>query len=148
VARALRCAGATAGLAVLFVVAVVAAGDAARGALVGHPRYRTPFAAIECTAPPGLSNADFLDEVQYLGRLPDRVDSLQPDLETILRAAFAAHPRVASVDAVGRPGPGRIEVRLTFRPVPPAADDSDDGPHRAASTIRNTIDATANPSTM
>src|SRR2546423_13750907 len=63
-------------------------------------RYRVPFAAVECPAPPGLQPAEFLDEVQYLANLPDQLELLDRQLPARLAAAFAAHPWVVRVNQV------------------------------------------------
>ena len=57
----------------------------------------------------------FLDEVQYLSRLPDRLSVLDDNLSQRLSAAFAKHPWVEKVDRVMVEAPRRISVRLTLR---------------------------------
>lgn len=99
----------------LAVGGVVAVGHIARDALGPHDRYLLPFADIDCPAPPGKDKAEFLGEVQYNGKFPDRVNVLDPTLPERLRAAFATHPRVAKVGAIRILSPRRVEVELTFR---------------------------------
>lgn len=100
----------------LAIAGVVAVGNIARDALGPNDRYLLPFAEIDCPAPPGQDRTEFLYEVQYIGRFPERVNVLDPTLPDQLRSAFAAHKRVAKVSAVRVQPPRRIEVDLTFRP--------------------------------
>ena len=100
----------------LAVGGVVAVGNIARDALGPADRYLLPFAEIDCPVPPGKDRAEFLGEVQYNGRFPDRVNVLDPSLPDRLRDAFRQHPRVAKVNAVRVLSPRRVEVELTFRP--------------------------------
>ena len=68
----------------------------------------------------------FLTEVRFMARLPEWVPAIDPALPDTLRTAFAAHPWVASVDAV-EPTAGGLRVGLTFREpvlvVPVAGED-------------------------
>jgi hypothetical protein len=100
----------------LAVAGVVAVGHVATDAIRPNDRYRLPFADIDCPAPPGQSRAEFLGEVQYTGKFADRVNVLDPSLPDRLRAAFAAHPRVANVGAIRVLSPRQVKVELTFRP--------------------------------
>lgn len=103
-------------VAALAVGGVVAVGNIARDALGPSDRYLLPFAEIDCPTPPGQDRAEFLGEVQYIGRFPDRVNVLDSTLPDKLRAAFAAHRRVAKVGRVSVLPPKRVQVELTFRP--------------------------------
>jgi hypothetical protein len=96
--------------AVLLVVALL--GRWARDSLRGD--YTLPFAAIECTPPPGPEQAGLLGEVQYFARLPDNVPFLEDDLAGRLRHAFEHHPWVESVGGVSI-GRRRITVQLSYR---------------------------------
>ena len=100
----------------LAVGGVVAVGNVARDALGPSDRYLLPFAQIDCPVPAGKGRAEFLGEVQYNGKFPDRVNVLDPGLPDRLREAFRQHPRVARVDAVRVLAPRRVQVELTFRP--------------------------------
>ncbi len=104
---------ATAGL---IVAGVIAVGNAARDALAPEDRYLLPFAEIDCPAPPGQLKAEFLGEVQYLDRLPDRVNVLDGALPDQLRAAFEKHRRVERVVKISVVPPKRVRVELVFRP--------------------------------
>jgi hypothetical protein len=100
----------------LVVAGVVAVGNVARDALGPTDRYLVSFAEIECPTPPGKDRAEFLGEVQYNGRFPDRINVLDPTLPDQLREAFRQHPRVAQVSTVRVLPPKRVKVDLTFRP--------------------------------
>jgi hypothetical protein len=100
----------------LAVGGVVAVGNVARDALGPSDRYLLPFAEIDCPVPPGKDRAEFLGEVQYNGRFPDRINVLDPGLPDRLREAFRQHPRVAQVNGVRVLAPRRVQVELTFRP--------------------------------
>lgn len=82
--------------------------------LRGVDRYQVPLAEVRCAAPAGLSRAEFLEEVQYYGRLPNRLDPLDDGLAESLREAFGKHPWVEQVRDV-RVSPRSVEVVLTFR---------------------------------
>jgi hypothetical protein len=99
----------------LFFAGLILLGRLALEELRAQDRYTLPFSAIDCTSPPGLSRADFLDEVQYLGSFPERLHLLEPDLAARLAEGFARHPWVAKVETVEVAQPGRVRVRLTFR---------------------------------
>ena len=103
----------------LLIAISLVAGIAWVGRLVGHQlvgeeRYSVRVSDIDCPTPPGVDRALFLTEVRYMARLPATVPAIDPELPETLRAAFAAHPWVASVDAV-EPTPGGLRVGLTFR---------------------------------
>jgi cell division septal protein FtsQ len=78
-------------------------------------RYLVPVADIECDPPAGLDRVEFLDQVRYDARLPAQVNVLDDDLPAQLRAAFAKHPWVETVDDVQLRSPRTITVRLTYR---------------------------------
>jgi hypothetical protein len=107
------------GLAVagLAVAGVIAVGSAARESLGPQDRYLLPFAEIDCPNPPGQDRAEFLEQVQYYGSFPDKVNVLDPTLPDQLRDAFAKHRRVERVDKVTILPPKRVRVELTFRPT-------------------------------
>jgi hypothetical protein len=100
----------------LIVGGVVAVGNVARESLGPHDRYSLPFNEIECPTPPGQDRSEFLGEVQYTGRFPDRVSVLDPTLPERLKEAFGQHPRVERVGSVTVLPPKRVKVELTFRP--------------------------------
>src|SRR5262249_13575825 len=64
-----------AGLAVLAAAALlgglIAAAQYLRGWVKEEPRYRIPFADIDCAAPPGLSREAFLSEVRFVAEFDD-----------------------------------------------------------------------------
>lgn len=100
----------------LVIGGVVAVGNIARDALGPNDRYLLPFTEIDCPAPAGQDRAEFLGEVQYIGKFSDRVNVLDPALPERLRAAFAAHKRVARVGKISVLAPDRVQVELAFRP--------------------------------
>jgi hypothetical protein len=90
-------------------------GDEARRGIGSRDRYRVRFADVECSAPPGLDRASFLSEVRYVSNFPESFQSLDPELQHKLTAAFARHPWVARVDGVSVSSNGTVEVKLRFR---------------------------------
>ncbi len=100
------------GLLVLLGWALL--GRKAADALHGTERLSLAFADIDCTPPDGVSRADFLGEVQYLSNTPDRLPLSDDGLASRLAAAFAAHPRVESVERV-EVLPRHVRVSLVFR---------------------------------
>jgi hypothetical protein len=101
--------------AVLVVAGLVAVGNLSRDSLGPHDRYLLPFNEIECEAPPGQDRAEFLGEVQYAGKFPDRLNVLDPALPEELQAAFSKHRRVERVIELSVLPPRRIVVKLKFR---------------------------------
>jgi hypothetical protein len=103
-------------LAVGTVLAgVILLGWLAREDLSDRDRYTIAFTDIECVPPPGQTRAEFLDEVQYLGRLPARLRLLEESLVGQLRECFARHPWVESVAAVEVAPPRHVRVKLVYR---------------------------------
>jgi hypothetical protein len=103
----------------LFGVAIVLAGLIkigrwTRSNLQTVDRYQLPFNAIDCETPPGQDRQEFLAEVQFLAKLPDRLPILEQGLHERLADAFARHPWVERVDGV-RLESQRVEVLLRFR---------------------------------
>ena len=98
----------------LILVTVAVVGKMTRAGIGGSGRYTIAFADIDCMPPPGLTRAEFLDEVQYLSRLPDRLGLLDDDLSNKLTAAFAKHPWVERVDSVVLQ-PRQVRVALVIR---------------------------------
>ncbi|MFO0811514.1 MAG: hypothetical protein U0746_23030 [Gemmataceae bacterium] len=95
-------------------------GQFTRARLDAAGHYTLRLHDFRCDAPPGLARDTFLDEVQYLGGLPDSFDSLDKTIAIRLAAAFARHPWVERIDAVTLRPP---TARLTFRaPVLAVAD--------------------------
>jgi hypothetical protein len=103
-----------AALAVALLLLLIALGRAARERLRTEDRYSIALADIDCPSPPGLERSAFLDEVQYLSHLPNRLPTLDDALSSRLSAAFALHPWVEKVNEAVV-APGRVRVRLTFR---------------------------------
>jgi hypothetical protein len=103
-----------AGASVLLLTVAIL-GKQARESLRQEDRYLISFAAIDCVPPPGLERPDFLNEVQYLAGLPERLSLLDDELASRLRAAFARHPWVRNVEDVEIAPPRRVHVRLRYR---------------------------------
>jgi hypothetical protein len=104
-----------AALAAAAVAGLLWAGRVARDSLARSERHTLPVTAIDVPAPPGGTREQFLDEVQYLGALPDRVSPLDPELPATLTNAFARHPWVVRVNRVeAGPGPA-LRADVVFR---------------------------------
>ncbi len=98
-----------------FLTGLILLGKWGLEQLRGRERYAIAFAEIDCTPPPGLTRDEFLDEVQYLSRLPPRLGLLDEDLSEKLAGAFARHPWVEKVDGVLLIPPRHVEVKLLLR---------------------------------
>ena len=126
-ARPVVTAALTLGFAALVLFGLSAVGDEARRNIGPRNRYLVRFANIECPAPPGGTRETFLAEVRYASGAAPTFQALDPNLTGQLTAAFAAHPWVASVDAVSVEPPNAVTVALTFR-KPVLAVPQRDGP--------------------
>jgi hypothetical protein len=107
-------------LALLLVLTLLLAGLSALGhwafeQIRDRPRYTIVFSEIDCTPPPGLSRAEFLEEVQYVASLPDQLPLLEDNLGERLAAAFTRHPWVKQVERVEVSPPRRVRVYLVHR---------------------------------
>ena len=105
----------TLGAAALLLFGLSRLGDEARRNIGPRDRYAVRFLDIRCDPPPGTSRVAFLAEVRYGTRVPPTLQALDPELAPTLTTAFAAHPWVASVDAVTVDPPDIVTVKLTFR---------------------------------
>lgn len=101
--------------AALLVAVVCLLGKLAWESLAHLDRYQISFNQIDCPAPPGLERTAFLDEVQYLSAMPERINVLEEGLVSRLAGAFRQHPWVEKVERVEIESPQRVLVRLTFR---------------------------------
>ncbi|MCE9561644.1 MAG: hypothetical protein K8U57_06275 [Planctomycetes bacterium] len=90
-------------------------GEEARRGIGSRDRYAVHFASIECDSPPGLERVAFLSEVRYVANFPESFQSLDPELNAKLTAAFAAHPWVAGVEDVSVTTDRVVQVKLRFR---------------------------------
>jgi hypothetical protein len=98
-------------LAAALVLAVVALlVPAARDFLLGRDRYQIAFADVDCNPPAPLTRSEFLDEVQYYSRQPDRFSLLEPSLDARLADAFRQHPWVRGASAEVHTGGVRVTV--------------------------------------
>jgi hypothetical protein len=111
-------------LAIAFLLgSVLALGQWTRQQMQSRQAYTLTFNEIDCAPPPGVSRADFLAEVQYLGGLRDELTVLDEDVSGRLARAFARHPWVEEVRRVeiqpvaglgGEPG-YRARVEMVHR---------------------------------
>ena len=98
-----------------LVAGLIIAGRWGIEQLRGRDRYLISFVDVDCEAPAGMSRREFLEEVQYEARFPDRFGVLDEDLHSRLKEAFAAHPWVRSVKDVEISPPKSVRVKLVFR---------------------------------
>jgi hypothetical protein len=108
------------GLAAIAALSLILAGfiwlgDLAREHIRPLDRYQFLFLDIDCKPPPGLERQQFLEQVQYYGRLPERFSVLDEGLAAQLTAAFALHPWVAHVQHVNLIAPRTVQVELAYR---------------------------------
>src|SRR5271166_3203519 len=93
------------------IVVTVAAAAAVIGGIVAlsarlrddsRLRERHAFAIVDihCEPPPGQTRERFLEEVQFYGQLPEKLNALDGDVPERLKAAFAKHPQVEHVVGV------------------------------------------------
>jgi hypothetical protein len=102
-------------LVAAFLVAVIWFGRWALEQIRDQDRYLLAFTEIDCDTPEAMKRGEFLDQVQYSSRLPDRLNVLDEDLPAQLAKAFARHPWVERVESVTITPPRDVAVRLTFR---------------------------------
>jgi hypothetical protein len=98
-----------------FLAGIIALGQWSLEQMRGRERYLLPFRAIDCQPPPGSRREEFLEEVQYHARLPDRLDLLDEELGATLTQAFQQHPWVRGVAEIRIQPPRKVQVQLTFR---------------------------------
>lgn len=101
--------------AAAIVFGLVWLGQFARERLEKQRIFTIAFADLRCETPPGQTRAAFLKEVQYLGGLPDRLNTFDPQSIARLVAAFQLHPWVETVESVSLRNPPGPTVRLKFR---------------------------------
>src|SRR5262245_7788908 len=98
----------------LFLGGLLLLGRLTRDWQAGQDRFTFALANADCPAPPNQSTADFVNEVQYLAGLPERVNLLDEQLPERLHEAFGRHPWVEKVERVEVTGQG-VRVRLVYR---------------------------------
>jgi hypothetical protein len=137
-------------LAGLAPAAIIRLGDSARASLCERQRKTLAFVDVACAAPGNLSRAEFLDEVQYLAGIPERLNLLDAELPKQLETAFARHPWVEHVERIDFSTAHGLRVRLAYRtPVlavvapsaanrekPAEADTAGDSGERASSRVK------------
>jgi hypothetical protein len=99
----------------ILLAGVLVLGQWARDRLRGNDRYAVAMTDIDCAAPPGLDRQAFLEEVQYLANLPDKLDLLDDELPRKLAEALELHPWVARVERVEKVSPSGLRAEITFR---------------------------------
>jgi hypothetical protein len=104
------------GLGVAFLAAIAVLGSVAGARIGPRERYQRPIDAIDCQPPPWVDAATFWAEVRYLGDLPDRFTTTDPESVGRVRAAIAKHPWVEFVadDGYLTVG-GRYPLTVGFR---------------------------------
>lgn len=102
-------------LVTAVMMAVVWVGGQTGRVVAPQSRYAVEIANIRTPTPPSNDPVRFLLEVRYLGDLPERVQSVDPNLKPRLTHAFGLHPWVESVRGVEVTPAGEIRVALTFR---------------------------------
>jgi hypothetical protein len=107
-------------LAALILLGIILAsllwlGAYARDQVRLQQRFQTTFAEIDCNPPPGLERDEFLDQVQYYARLPERFSVLDNGWPELLKAGFAQHPWVARIDKVDVLPPHTVRVAVVYR---------------------------------
>jgi hypothetical protein len=90
-------------------------GEGARQGIGPRDRYEVRFLDIDCDPPPGLTRMGFLSEVRFVSKFPDTFQSLDPELNAKLSAAFGAHPWVAAVESVAVDPEQKVRVTLRYR---------------------------------
>jgi hypothetical protein len=78
-------------------------------------RHALGVVDIQCEPPPGQARERFLEEVQFYGQLPEKLNTLDGDLPERLKAAFAKHPQVERVVNVILEPPNRVRVEVSYR---------------------------------
>jgi hypothetical protein len=78
-------------------------------------RFRVALGDVQVTPLPVWIHGNVLEEVRYLARLPDHLNTLDPHLAANLRDAFALHPWVREVIEVRISHPAVIRVKLAYR---------------------------------
>jgi hypothetical protein len=104
------------GLGAALLAGIAVLGSFAAALLGPRDRYRIPLDAIDCPFPPWVDEKTFWAEVRYLGDLPDRFVSTDPQSVATVRGALAKHPWVDFVadDGYLTVG-GRFPLTVRFR---------------------------------
>jgi hypothetical protein len=102
-------------IAAALVAGVVVLGRWARDDLRRSGEHTIAFTEIECDPPEGMTRAEFLEEVQYLANLPDRVNLLEQDANALMVAGLSLHPLVAQVKRLEVLPGRRVRAVLVYR---------------------------------
>ena len=102
-------------LGIGLLAGILLYGKWARNNLQNHERYQTTFADVQCDVPSGMTRKAFLLEVQYQSELPDHFSILDKTMPGRLKAAFANHAWVATVNNVLILPTKEVKVDLELR---------------------------------
>ena len=101
--------------AAALIGGIIAAGAWLRSDLRFREQHQFAVADIECEPPPGQTRGKFLEDVQYYGQLPEKLNTLDADVPERLRTAFAKHPKVERIGPVTIDRPNRVRVEVQYR---------------------------------
>lgn len=101
--------------AVALFVGVLATGRFLAPLLRGTNAYTLSLENCEWDLPEGLSQDEFLQEVQYLAGLPDHLDLQDKAWSRELASAIARHPLVEKVEEIRLGTANTARIRLRFR---------------------------------
>jgi hypothetical protein len=94
---------------------IIAAGAWLRNDARFREQHQFAIVEVECEPPPGQTRGKFLEDVQYYGQLPEKLNTLDADVADRLKAAFAKHPKVERVGQVTIERPNRVRVEVQYR---------------------------------
>jgi hypothetical protein len=108
------------GVVLVAVVAAILGGLVWAGRLAlehlrGEDRYTISLSEVQCDPPSSMKRDDFLDEVQYLSGLPDKLHLLDEQAPQRLAEAFARHPWVEKVERVQVVSGNTFRIHLHYR---------------------------------
>jgi hypothetical protein len=98
-----------------FIAVVVLVGAMVRERLRQDGGKVIAFTDIECDPPEGMTQVEFLEQVQYLANVPEQINLLDTDISTRIGEALSAHPLVAEVQRVEKLPGGVLRVQLLYR---------------------------------
>jgi hypothetical protein len=99
----------------LVLACIVWLGNLAREQIRENQRFQVAFQDIECDPPPGLTRAEFLEEVQYHARMPEHFSVLDDSVASQLKEGFAKHPWVAGVETIQLAPPRTARAVVVYR---------------------------------
>lgn len=102
-------------LVVGLLAGLIGLGRWSRQTLESQQKTPLTWENIEVATPPGISRAEFFEQVRYYAQMSGPFDFFQKDLEEKLKAGFESHPWVEKVQKVERLPPRRVKVEVRFR---------------------------------